>query len=143
MKDMVTPKEVCKGCPPEFEKFLDYSNNLEMNDQPDYMYLIDLLKQSGINHHINIDRPIIWKAEERNLDEDTSANPVRFFEKSSSYMHKVETGSNINSFISDNIRSLSPAKIRANNFKKVIFQTNRSKSIQTGFSKNSTQLASE
>merc|ERR1712048_127337 len=44
-KKMVTPTEVlCKGMPQEFATFLDYTRNLQFDEQPDYRYLYWLLQ---------------------------------------------------------------------------------------------------
>jgi len=38
MKKDTSTKDLCKGLPSEFGKFLDYCRNLQFKDVPDYAY---------------------------------------------------------------------------------------------------------
>ena len=53
VKRDTTPEELCKGFPPEFERYVSYTRNLEYEDNPDYNLLknlfIKLLNDDGYN----------------------------------------------------------------------------------------------
>ena len=42
VKRDTTPEELCKGFPPEFERYVSYTRNLEYEDDPDYSLLKNL-----------------------------------------------------------------------------------------------------
>ena len=42
MKNKITAKELCKGIPEEFAKYIDYTRNLEYSEQPNYEMLKNL-----------------------------------------------------------------------------------------------------
>jgi hypothetical protein len=42
MKMKLTPKEICKGCPYEFQEFLEYSKGLSFEEEPDYDFISNL-----------------------------------------------------------------------------------------------------
>ena len=39
----ITSEELCKGCPKEFIKFLEYCKNLRFDEEPSYEYLKHLM----------------------------------------------------------------------------------------------------
>lgn len=45
IKNQITPKDLCKDLPEEFETFFEYIKKLEFTDVPNYNYLKDLLKK--------------------------------------------------------------------------------------------------
>ena len=45
IKNQITPKNLCKDLPEEFEAFVEYVKKLEFTDVPNYNYLKDLLKK--------------------------------------------------------------------------------------------------
>lgn len=45
IKEKLTPYELCDGLPIEFAKFLEYSQNLQFDEEPNYKYVIDMFKQ--------------------------------------------------------------------------------------------------
>ena len=45
-KKSTSAKDLCSGFPPEFEKFVSYTRNLEFTQVPDYNYLRNLLKNT-------------------------------------------------------------------------------------------------
>ena len=53
VKRDTTPEQLCKGFPPEFERYISYTRNLEYEEQPDYDLLKNLflkvLKDEGYN----------------------------------------------------------------------------------------------
>ena len=53
VKRDTTPEQLCKGFPPEFEKYVSYTRNLEYEQDPDYEFLKNLflkvLKDEGYN----------------------------------------------------------------------------------------------
>ena len=58
MKNSITAEKLCRGLPKEFAEFLNYSKNLDFEQEPNYQYLKNLftsvlLKNQQINdyHH--------------------------------------------------------------------------------------------
>lgn len=59
MKKDTSTKDLCKGLPSEFGKFLDYCRNLQFKDVPDYAYyrkiFRNLLKRKQIEYDYMFD----------------------------------------------------------------------------------------
>ena len=65
-KKKSTPPEVlCKGFPPELAKFIEYARKLKFEEQPDYDYLLDLLKTAMKNKNIEMDYIYDWTKKDR------------------------------------------------------------------------------
>lgn len=45
IKENMTPQELCDGLPDEFSKYLEYSQKLKFDEEPNYKYLIGLFKE--------------------------------------------------------------------------------------------------
>lgn len=61
-KKISTPvEELCKDCPPEFQKFIHYTRNLRFDDRPDYKYLRMLIGTIKQREGITEDDPYDWE----------------------------------------------------------------------------------
>ncbi|CAG9310140.1 unnamed protein product [Blepharisma stoltei] len=52
LKAKISPTTLCNGCPPEFEKFLNYSRGLKFEEKPDYRYLKSLLSNAATRDYM-------------------------------------------------------------------------------------------
>ena len=60
-KKMVTPGEaICKGHPPEFLMFLNYTRTMRFDEKPDYMYLRKLFRDLFIREMFQYDYVFDW-----------------------------------------------------------------------------------
>ncbi len=60
-KKLSTSIEVlCKGCPPEFAKYLTYARSLRFDDKPDYQYCRDLFKERFEKENFVFDYEYDW-----------------------------------------------------------------------------------
>ncbi|CAK60344.1 unnamed protein product (macronuclear) [Paramecium tetraurelia] len=53
-------KELCKGLPNEFQRYMDYVQKLKFAASPDYKYLFSLLQKMAQQNGINFDRKFDW-----------------------------------------------------------------------------------
>ena len=87
MKRDITSEELCKDCPEEFKKYIDYVRKLEYEQDPDYDMLKnifkDLLKQNGFEfdyfYDWNVNETIIDYhnySNNNNKEEEKNQNPI-------------------------------------------------------------------
>ncbi|CAD8047354.1 unnamed protein product [Paramecium primaurelia] len=60
-------KDLCKGLPSEFQRYLDYVYKLKFTSTPDYKYLLDLFQKIAKQNNISFDRKFDW------MDNQTSS----------------------------------------------------------------------
>ncbi|CAD8139848.1 unnamed protein product [Paramecium octaurelia] len=60
-------KDLCKGLPNEFQRYLDYVYKLKFTSTPDYQYLLGLIQKVGQQNNISFDRKFDW------MDNQTSS----------------------------------------------------------------------
>ena len=70
IKIETTPYELCLGFPKEFENYVEYSRKLEYEENPDYNYLKNLLKNIILKNKGKIDYFYDWNREKPNIQED-------------------------------------------------------------------------
>ena len=63
-KEETTAHELCKDFPEEFEKYIDYTRNLEYEEDPDYERLKEYFKNIIEEKNENFDYIYIWSTEE-------------------------------------------------------------------------------
>ena len=69
-KKETSAKDLCCGFPPEFEKFVSYTRNLEFTQVPDYNYLRNLLKNVLKKSGFNMDFFYDWCTKKPNIKSD-------------------------------------------------------------------------
>ena len=60
VKRDTTPEELCKGFPPEFERYVSYTRNLEYEEDPDYSLLKNLFLKALNDEGYNLDYYYDW-----------------------------------------------------------------------------------
>ena len=63
-KEETTAHELCKDFPEEFEKYIDYTRNMEYEEDPDYERLKEYFKNIIEEKNENFDYIYIWSTEE-------------------------------------------------------------------------------
>ena len=63
----ITPKELCKGLPEEFEKYVSYTRNLDYYEEPDYEMLKGLFKSMMNKANFIFDYIYDWTTPEESL----------------------------------------------------------------------------
>ena len=71
-KKETSAKDLCCGFPPEFEKFVSYTRNLEFTQVPDYNYLRNLLKNVLKKSGFTMDFFYDWCTKKPNIKSDDS-----------------------------------------------------------------------
>ena len=76
IKRDTSPSQLCHGFPKEFKKYVEYTRNLEYEDDPDYDMLKNLFKNILINENVNKDNFYIydWDIENKYLNTITTNN---------------------------------------------------------------------
>ena len=76
IKRDTSPGQLCHGFPDEFKKYVEYTRNLEYEDDPDYDMLKNLFKNILIKENINKDNFYIydWDIENKYLNTITTNN---------------------------------------------------------------------
>ena len=69
-KKETSAKDLCCGFPPEFEKFVSYTRNLEFTQVPDYNYLRNLLKNVLKKSGFTMDFFYDWCTKKPNIKSD-------------------------------------------------------------------------
>ena len=69
-KRETSPKDLCAGFPPEFEKFVSYTRKLKFTELPDYSYLRNLLKRVLKNEGFTYDFYYDWCTQKPNIKSD-------------------------------------------------------------------------
>lgn len=65
-KKMATPAEVlCKGFPAQLASFINYARQLKFEEEPDYTYLLGLLKEAMKSHGHEFDYLYDWTTREK------------------------------------------------------------------------------
>ena len=70
IKNQTTPEELCEGLPPQFEEYIKYTRNLEYEQDPDYNYLRNLLKNVIKKSGFTIDFYYDWFSQKPNIKSD-------------------------------------------------------------------------
>ena len=60
VKRDTTPEQLCKGFPPEFERYVSYTRNLEYEEDPDYSLLKNLFLKALNDEGYNLDYYYDW-----------------------------------------------------------------------------------
>ena len=63
----ISPKDLCKDLPPEFEKYIDYTRNLEYLEEPNYDMLKDLFNIMLKKGHYKFDYIYDWTTPEERM----------------------------------------------------------------------------
>ena len=76
IKKETSPTKLCQGFPKEFKKYVEYTRNLEYEEDPDYEMLKHLFKTVLINEKVNKDNFYVydWDIEYKNLNTITTNN---------------------------------------------------------------------
>ncbi len=76
IKRDTSPSQLCHGFPKEFKKYVEYTRNLEYEDDPDYDMLKNLFKNILINENVSKDNFYIydWDIENKYLNTITTNN---------------------------------------------------------------------
>lgn len=54
------PEDLCRGFPPEFATYLDYTRNLRFDDKPDYSYLRKIFRDLFVREGFQYDYVFDW-----------------------------------------------------------------------------------
>ena len=83
IKKETSASALCNGFPYEFKKYIEYTRNLEYEQDPDYNMLKNLFKNILINENINKDYFYLydWDIEYKNLNTITTSNTSHKEEK--------------------------------------------------------------
>ncbi|CAD8077027.1 unnamed protein product [Paramecium sonneborni] len=60
LKMEIEMRELCKGLPLEFQKYMDYVQKLKFQTTPDYKYLFQLFQKIASQNGFNLDRKFDW-----------------------------------------------------------------------------------
>ena len=62
IKISTSPKDLCKGCPPEMREFVEYCRDLKFDEEPKYEMLKELLEKIGDKEGYDITEPLFdWE----------------------------------------------------------------------------------
>ena len=83
IKQETSPSLLCHGFPKEFKKYVEYTRNLEYEQDPDYEMLKNLFKTVLYNNKVNKDNFFVydWDIENKNLNTITTSNTSNKEEK--------------------------------------------------------------
>ena len=83
IKQETSPSLLCHGFPKEFKKYVEYTRNLEYEQDPDYEMLKNLFKTVLYNNKVNKENFFVydWDIENKNLNTITTSNTSNKEEK--------------------------------------------------------------
>ena len=83
IKQETSPSLLCHGFPKEFKKYVEYTRNLEYEQDPDYEMLKNLFKTILYNNKVNKENFFVydWDIENKNLNTITTSNTSNKEEK--------------------------------------------------------------
>ena len=99
IKKETSPSLLCHGYPKEFKKYVEYTRNLEYEQDPDYEMLKDLFKTVLVNNKISKDNFYVydWDIDNKNLNTITTNNTSNKEEKNffSKYKYNITNTKNM------------------------------------------------
>ena len=92
IKQETSPSLLCHGFPKEFKKYVEYTRNLEYEQDPDYEMLKNLFKTVLYNNKVNKDNFFVydWDIENKNLNTITTSNTSNKEEKNFCNKYKYD-----------------------------------------------------
>ena len=92
IKQETSPSLLCHGFPKEFKKYVEYTRNLEYEQDPDYEMLKNLFKTVLYNNKVNKDNFFVydWDIENKNLNTITTCNTSNKEEKNFCNKYKYD-----------------------------------------------------
>ena len=92
IKQETSPSLLCHGFPKEFKKYVEYTRNLEYEQDPDYEMLKNLFKTVLYNNKVNKDNFFVydWDIENKNLNTITTSNTSNKEEKNFCNKYKFD-----------------------------------------------------
>ena len=96
-KKETTAEELCKGFPKEFCEFVKYTRKLEFEEEPDYDYLRNLLKQVMKDKNYEMDYIYDWVEDKKSIGENRTTTAEIITANQSNFSNIVnEKKNNIN-----------------------------------------------
>ena len=92
IKQETSPSLLCHGFPKEFKKYVEYTRNLEYEQDPDYEMLKNLFKTVLYNNKVNKENFFVydWDIENKNLNTITTSNTSNKEEKNFCNKYKYD-----------------------------------------------------
>lgn len=129
-KQSTTPTDLCQGIPDEFRKYVEYTRGLQYEEDPDYNFLIGLLKTVLTNESSEMDYIYDWT----NLDEiggsslHCSLNHLGKEEKEENKEKEEEFNNEQNKFNNNNQNQITVVNNYVNHVNNIVINNNNQES---------------
>ena len=113
-KKETTAEELCKGFPKEFCEFVKYTRKLEFEEEPDYDYLRNLLKQVMKDKNYEMDYIYDWVEDKKIIGENRTTTAEIITANQSNFSNIINEKKNNNKNIVENNNNIDNKKKKEN-----------------------------
>ena len=113
-KKETTAEELCKGFPKEFCEFVKYTRKLEFEEEPDYDYLRNLLKQVMKDKNYEMDYIYDWVEDKKSIGENRTTTAEIITANQSNFSNIINEKKNNNKNIVENNNNIDNKKKKEN-----------------------------